>query len=211
MTSRGRFVVLEGLDGAGTTTQAALLAKALRRAGHPVLLTREPSAGPVGVLIRQELGRARLSNAALALLFAADRLDHLASTVESGLDRGAVVVSDRYVLSSFAYQGRELGQHWVELLNSQARPPDLTLFLDVRPSVAALRRRLRGGRPERFEDVRTQAAVARAYKVAIARHGRVQHVRRLDGELDVQAVAAQVQAAVALMLGRTRRTKRRVG
>jgi dTMP kinase len=220
MTRRGRFVVLEGLDGAGTTTQAALLAEGLRRAGHLVVLTREPSGGPVGALLRQELGgrlrragKPSLSNVALALLFAADRLDHLASTVETGLARGAVVVSDRYVLSSFAYQGRELGQRWVEMLNGHARPPDLTLFLEVRPRVAATRRRLRGGRKERFEDARTQAAVARAYKVAIGRHARTQHVHLIDGELGVEAVAVQVQGAVAQMLGRqgrTRRTRRRL-
>jgi dTMP kinase len=218
MKRRGRFVVLEGLDGAGTTTQSARLAAALRRAGRRVVLTREPSDGPVGAKLRQALnGRLRrpggrmLSDAALALLFAADRLDHLASTVEPSLASGAVVVSDRYVLSSFAYQGRVLDPTWVEALNANARPPDLTLFLEVRPRVAATRRRLRGGPKERFEDARTQAAVARAYDAVVARHARKHHVRRLNGELGVEAVAKQVQAAVAgLLPGRTARTKRRV-
>src|SRR5271165_1623133 len=200
MSRRGRFVVLEGLDGAGTTTQAARLARALRRGGHRVVLTREPSSGPVGVLLRRALGqgqrspfRGALSEAALALLFAADRLDHLASTVEPALASGAVVVSDRYVLSSFAYQGRKLSLPWLEALNAQAPAPDLTLFLQVRPRVAAVRRRLRGGPAQRFDDARTQAAVARAYQAVMARHARTHHVRRLDGELTVEVVARQVR------------------
>jgi dTMP kinase len=214
MKRRGRFVVLEGLDGAGTTTQALRLAAALRRTGHRVVLTREPSEGPVGALLRQALdgpGRQLLSDATLALLFAADRLDHLASTVEPGLAAGAIVISDRYALSSFAYQGRVLGQPWVEALNARARTPDLTLFLEVVPRVAATRRRLRGGRKERFDDSRTQASVARAYGEVMARHGRAHHVRRIDGEMEVDAVAAQVQEAVARLVGdRTRRAKGRL-
>ena len=218
MKRRGRFVVLEGLDGAGTTTQAVRLASALRRAGHRVVLTREPSEGPVGALLRQALhgrtrllGRQQLSDATLALLFAADRLDHLASTVEPGLAAGAIVISDRYALSSLAYQGRVLGQPWVGALNARARTPDLTLFLEVRPRVAAMRRRLRGGRHERFDDSRTQASVARAYDAVMARHGRAHHVLRIDGELEVDAVAAQVQEAVVRLVGgRARRAKGRL-
>ncbi len=205
MRRGGRFVVLEGLDGAGTTTQAARLSRALRRDGHAVVLTREPSSGRVGQLLRQALrrgGAKGLSDAALALLFAADRLDHLASTVEPALASGAVVVSDRYVLSSFAYQGRVLDQQWLQTLNAKAPAPDLTIFLEVRPRVAAARRHRRGGRAERFDDARTQAAVARAYDAVLRRHGQRHHVRRLDGELTVDAVATQVLAAVEEVLGR---------
>jgi dTMP kinase len=207
MKRRGRFVVLEGLDGAGTTTQAHLLAAALRRGGRAVVLTHEPSNGPVGVLLRRALRgqlrmrrKSELSEASLALLFAADRLEHLASTIEPALASGSVVVSDRYLLSSLAYQGRVLDLAWVEALNAQAPPPDLTIFLEVQPRIAASRRNLRGGRRERFESARTQAAVARAYEAVVKHKARSHHIRRLDGEQPVEVVAGQVRAAVAALL-----------
>ncbi|HET6345426.1 MAG TPA: dTMP kinase, partial [Myxococcota bacterium] len=92
---RGLLVALEGIDGAGTSTQIAPLAAFLRARGRDVVTTAEPSGGPVGVLLRQALqGRPRLDDATLALLFAADRLDHLAREVEPALARGAVVLTD---------------------------------------------------------------------------------------------------------------------
>ncbi|HYY53573.1 MAG TPA: dTMP kinase, partial [Myxococcales bacterium] len=111
--SEGRFIALEGLDGSGTTTQAERIASVLRAQGRRVLLTREPSDGPIGTLIRLALtGRlglpqrsGPLTEEALALLFAADRVDHLAAVIEPALERGELVVCDRYVLSSLAYQG----------------------------------------------------------------------------------------------------------
>jgi dTMP kinase len=106
---RGRFLVLEGLDGAGTTTQARLLADRLRRGGRRAHLTAEPSGGPVGALLRQVLTR-RIGGGegegfdagALALLFAADRLDHWSAEIDPRLAGGEDVVSDRYALSSLA-------------------------------------------------------------------------------------------------------------
>lgn len=211
MKRPGRFVVLEGLDGAGTTTQAARLAAALRRAGRRVVLTREPSGGPIGRLLRRALrgqlrmrAHSELSEAALALLFAADRVDHLASTIQPALAGGWVVVSDRYVLSSLAYQGRVLDLAWVEAINAQAPAPDLTLFLDVEPRTAAGRRARRGGRRERFEDARTQVAVAQAYEAVVRRKARSHHILRLDGEQPVDVVADQVRLAVASLLKQRR-------
>jgi len=216
MSRRGCLVVLEGLDGAGTTTQAARLAAALRRAGIRVTLTREPSDGPIGRLLREALRRGvpgrgeGLSDAALALLFAADRLDHLASTLEPALAAGRVVVCDRYLLSSFAYQGRVLGWRWVEALNARAPAPDLTLFLQVRPGVAAARRDGRGGRRERFESARIQRQVARAYAAMVGRHARDHRIRTVDGERSVREVGAEVEAWVAVLLAR-RRGRRGLG
>src|SRR5262249_39344049 len=116
VTSPGRFIVFEGLDGAGTTTQAKLLAERLNKQGRTVYLAHQPSEGPVGLLIRQILaGRAATPQAdgklavvderVMALLFAADRLDHLGSQIEPRLARGGGVILERYTLSSRADQG----------------------------------------------------------------------------------------------------------
>src|SRR5688572_4731702 len=100
--TRGRFIALEGLDGSGTTTQAARLADALGARGRTVVRTQEPSHGPIGRLVREALRSldAPLDPDALALLFAADRRDHVASEIEPALARGHDVVCDRYVMSS---------------------------------------------------------------------------------------------------------------
>ncbi|HTN53031.1 MAG TPA: dTMP kinase [Anaeromyxobacter sp.] len=203
---RGRFVVLEGLDGAGTTTQARLLGEALRAEGRRVHVTAEPSGGPVGALIRQVLnGRATglaggpFDPAALALLFAADRLDHVAVEIAPKLAEGVDVISDRFTLSSLAYQGLTTGAlPWVEALNARAARPDLTVFLRVRPAVA-LRRRLAASLDREIYEVSGfQRRVARSYRRAIARlREGGQRLVELDGEEAPDRVAAAVRAEVA--------------
>lgn len=185
----GRFFVLEGLDGAGTTTQCERLGAALRARGFRVLTTREPSDGPVGTLIRQALtGRLRLPGdmgplapETLALLYAADRTDHLHARVRPALERGEIVLSDRYLLSSLAYQGSALPMAWVEEANAFAGPADLTLFVQVSPAVAARRRAGRGGEAELFEAEALQRRIARQYLAAIRRRARKERIVRVDG------------------------------
>jgi dTMP kinase len=203
----GRFLVLEGIDGSGTTTQLAHLAAALRADGHSVWTTREPTDGPVGMLLRQALTRQLqgLSDAALALLFAADRMHHLAAVVEPALAEGQVVISDRYVLSSLAYQGLRLPMAWVEALNARARRPDLTLFLEVAPAVARLRRLGRGGPAELFDDDRLQIRIARAYGRLARRHQRGHRIQRIDGEAPPEEVTREVLQRARAVLGRVRR------
>jgi len=204
MRRRGRFLVLEGLDGAGTTTQSRLLAERLRRDGRTVHLTAEPSGGPAGALIRQVLTRriagpagAGFDPGALALLFAADRLDHHAAEIAPRLAEGQVVVSDRYTLSSLAYQSLTTGDPaWVEELNRKAPAPDLTLFLRVRPAVAWRRRFAESGSRELYEVPAFQRRVARSYQRGLALlRRRGQRLLVLDGELPVAEVAAAVLAA----------------
>src|SRR5262249_6595884 len=122
----GRFIVIEGIDGAGTTTQTHLLTEWLRQRGRPAHATREPSDRPVRRVLREILGGAHapVDGSTMALLFAADRMDHLAREIEPALARGAVVVSDRYYHSSLAYQAEESEQGFVEMLNQRARRPD---------------------------------------------------------------------------------------
>ena len=141
-----KFIVIEGLDGAGTTTQARRLVSRFEQNGDSSLLTREPSDGPIGVMIRQMLsmrivghgadGPEPINRESLALLFAADRLDHVACEIEPALRSGSYVVSDRYYHSSFVYQGDVDGSdhfdiHWVRSLNERALRPDFTFFIDA--------------------------------------------------------------------------------
>ena len=207
MSTAGRFIVLEGIDGSGTTTQAARLVASLRASGHSVVATREPSDGPLGVVLRQALTRrlVGLSDRALALLFAADRLDHLASVVEPALAEGKVVVSDRYVLSSLAYQGMRMPLRWVESLNAAARPADLTLYLEVDPGTASRRRQGRGGTEELFDADEVQRAVARAYGRVVRKHARAQRVVRVDGRAAPDEVAREVLTRVEAVLSRRAR------
>ena len=202
---RGRFLVLEGLDGAGTTTQASRLRDWLSARGRRVHLTAEPSRGPVGTGIRHVLsGRLRgagggtFDAGALALLFAADRLDHWESEIRPRLEEGVDVVSDRYVLSSLAYQAVATGDAaWVAAINAKAPAPDLTLFLRVRPSVALRRRYAATAEREIFEVPGFQRRVHRAYGRALARLADAgERVAVLDGEKPVDHVSDEVARAV---------------
>lgn len=174
---KGRFVVLEGIDGSGTTTQAARLVAALRERGMNAVATCEPTPGPVGKLIRGALKRELTTDGgsphalpwtSMALLFAADRLDHVESMIAPALGAGTTVVCDRYVLSSLAYQSStspdgEAALPWIRSLNARALQPELTLVLDVPEDVARARRESRGGRPELFEVQELQRRLAQIY------------------------------------------------
>jgi dTMP kinase len=203
---RGRLLVVEGLDGAGTTTQARLLGDRLLAEGRKTHVTAEPSGGPIGALVRQVLTRrvgagpgAAFEPAALALLFAADRLDHHAVEIAPKLAQGIDVVSDRYTLSSLAYQGLAVGDlAWVEAVNGRAPAADLTLFLRARPRVALGRRRAASIDREIFEVEAFQRRVAGAYERGIARlRAARQPVAEIDGEASVEDVAAAIWDAVS--------------
>ncbi|MEU9974045.1 dTMP kinase [Streptomyces sp. NPDC051014] len=143
-TSNGFFIALEGGDGAGKSTQAEALAEWIRAKGHEVVLTREPGATPVGKRLRSillDVSSAGLSHRAEALLYAADRAEHVDTVVRPALERGAVVISDRYIDSSVAYQGagRDLSPTEVARINRWATNglvPHLTVLLDVEPETA---------------------------------------------------------------------------
>ncbi|MFG2323716.1 dTMP kinase [Streptomyces sp. NPDC048568] len=140
----GFFIALEGGDGAGKSTQAEALAEWIRGKGHEVVLTREPGATPVGKRLRSillDVSSAGLSHRAEALLYAADRAEHVDTVVRPALERGAVVISDRYIDSSVAYQGagRDLSPTEIARINRWATNglvPHLTVLLDVSPETA---------------------------------------------------------------------------
>jgi len=212
---RGVFVVFEGIDGAGTSTQAERYAAHLRAARRLVHVTREPSAGPVGALLRQILThRISLPGARqaeiMALLFSADRLDHLGAEIEPLLRDGYVVISDRYDLSSLAYQGNSSPTYsstgantveWIRELNRHALRPDVTVVIDVTPEIAEKRRRGRGGAEELFEKTELQARLAEAYRRAeeLVPGDRVIHI---DGDGAVDEVSRAITAALSAVVER---------
>lgn len=200
------FIVLEGIDGSGTTTQLERLAARLRARGRRVVATREPTPGPIGLLLREILmGRhanpdgTSMDGRAMALLFAADRRDHLAREIEPALAAGCDVISDRYLLSSLAYQAVEADRAWVEQLSKGVRAPDLTLLLDVDLAVAA-QRRLKAGRPiERYDADGTLARVAENYRKLAAG---APDVVSLDGSGSVDDVTAAIVRQVEAVMAR---------
>lgn len=200
----GRLIVIEGLDGAGTTTQTKRLVEHLNANGRKAHATREPSDGPVGRLIREMLtgdhaieGQ-KLSQGTFGLLFAADRLDHMQREVDPKIADGTIVISDRWYHSSLAYQGTGADRDWISMLNSRARRPELTIFLQVRPEIAAQRRAAARRNPELFEDLRMQQEVDAGYKATIAELlAQGERIEILDGEQSED----QVFAAILRLVG----------
>lgn len=203
----GRFIVLEGIDGAGTTTQTARLVDRLRGEGRAVRGTREPSDGPVGSLVRQVLtgrvvtpgGRAP-AWATMALLFAADRLDHVEAEIEPFLATGGVVVSDRYDASSLAYQsvssgrGGERAVEWIREINKHAIRPSLTIVLDLPADIAASRRQARGDAAQLYDQNEVQRQLAEFYR-ALPQHMPGDPVVVVDARGSVDEVHARVYEA----------------
>jgi dTMP kinase len=194
-----RLIVLEGIDGAGTTTQSRRLVERLRSHGRTAHWTREPSNGPIGRLIREmltghhALPTGPISQSTFGLLFAADRLDHCQREVEPQLAAGATVVSDRWYHSSLAYQGTGADRDWILTLNARARRPDLTIFLQVRPEVAAQRRIAAGRVQELFEDLQMQHEVDTGYRATFAElTAQGERIEMIDGELPPDAVFQQI-------------------
>ncbi len=142
--SKMYFITFEGIDGAGKTLQARMLRDRLVMEGYEVWLTEEPTDGVIGSLLRDFIdGKLNLREETVALLFAADRLEHLKDVEEALLYR-RYVISDRYLLSSLAYQGSKLPIEWVKEINKFARLPDVVILLDLPPEQAYSRTSKKG-------------------------------------------------------------------
>ena len=193
--NRGRLLALEGLDGCGKSTQVEPLAEALRGAGHDVLTTREPTDGPHGRRIR-EMARSGESVAPEEELrwFVEDRREHVAQVLEPALAARRVVLTDRYYLSSVAYQGAR-GLDWSAILADSEREfpaPDLALLFEIDPAAGLARVRARGGALDRgFEHPELLARVAEIFR-ALERP----YVERIDAADSVEAVGRAVQELV---------------
>lgn len=207
MTKKGKLIVIEGADGAGTSTQVAVLAQILRELGHAVHATREPSDGPIGAMIRQILFKRIVSRIdgrpkppcmqTIALLFAADRTDHCENEIIPAIKRGEIVLTDRYYHSSYAYQGATslactgTTWPWFGEINAEALCPDLTIILDIDIEAAAARREGRGGDEELFEVDEIQQRVCNYYrKMPNSPHLEGETIVIVDGAARVDVVTS---------------------
>lgn len=200
-----RFIVFEGGEGAGKSTQSSALADYLQARGHDVLCTREPGGTPAAEAIRAVLldpANAGLDDRAEALLFAAARGDHAARVIRPALERGEIVISDRYLDSSVAYQGvaRGLGAQRVAELSLWATDglvPDLTIVLDVDPALGLAR--VVG--PDRLESepLEWHARVRQAF-LDIAAMSPDRYLV-LDGSRPAEDLAVEIAVAVSALVG----------
>lgn len=193
------FVVVEGIDGAGTTTQTRRLVEGLRQRNIAAIETREPTDGPIGMLLRQML-KGRIVSARgvgapdwqeLALLFAADRVEHVVGEIEPRRQQGVWVISDRYDYSNIVYQSASAQDtaviDWLRTLNRYVPRPDLTLVIDVTPEVAEARRLARGSSQEIFDQAAFQAKLAAFYR-EIDRFFPEDCIVHVPGDGDVESV-----------------------
>ncbi len=192
MRKKGTFICIEGLDASGKTTQARRLVRELRRRGFKAVYTTEPSPGEIGKFIRTYIlqRKRRVPIAVEALLFAVDRVDHLERRVKPALEEGKIVVSDRYVYSSLAYQGAAgLDLNWIEEINRSVVTPDLAIYLDVPPEVVVKRIRRKKSVMERLE---VQRKVRKVY-MKFVEDGRL---IRVDGNRPKDAVSRNILTTV---------------
>ncbi|MGZ4850694.1 MAG: dTMP kinase [Candidatus Bathyarchaeia archaeon] len=195
MSKKGIFIVIEGLDGSGKTTQANLLANKLSKT-YSLLCTAEPSHGKIGTFIREGClyEEKRLPTEAEALLFAADRIEHMKNEILPALDKGKLVLCDRYVYSSLAYQGSAgLSVDWIKTINARALEPDFAIFIDVSPErvLGRLRRQ-----KSVMETLETQQKVREVYMKYVEKGELV----LIDGDKPKNEVAEALYSKVLSLL-----------
>ncbi len=200
-----KFIVFEGLDGTGKSTQIRLLANALAAKGERVFLDAEPSSLPTGVFLRRLLaGEFESSPWASAALFLADRINqnvHSENGIIKHLDAGDTVILDRYYYSTFAYQGCETDMRWAMDMHfgcPEIRRPDLVLFLTMAPEKCLAR--IRANRADRaleiYETEERLAAVSRQFGAVFKALGPEEHVAEINADGTVEEVHARILAAV---------------
>ena len=201
MTSRGKFITFEGIDGAGKSTHIEWLAGRLRELGREVIVTREPGGTPLAEKLREIVLHEPMDLDTETLLMFAARQDHIARTIRPALEAGTWVVSDRFTDATFAYQGGGRGvpearlkvlEEWVQ----QGLQPDLTLFFDV--PVAVGQERLRAGTPapDRFE--RENVAFFERVRAAYHRRaaGAPQRFRVIDSSRAVNEIKESLEEII---------------
>jgi len=211
-----RFIVFEGIDGSGITTQVEFLRTWCEERGISVLVTKEPTDGLTGGVLRAALThRVAFSPEVMALLFAADRLDHLDNEILPHLERGLTVICDRYYLSEFAYQSVELELSWLREVNSKCRRPDLTIFLDVPVELCLQRWQADVWRSsDRFQLYETEERLTQVRERYLETIGQLraegERIEVVDGARSVKQVHASiVSLAGPLLISRQPRRSRK--
>ena len=192
MNQKGFFVCIEGLDKCGKTTQSILLVEALCKKGFDAIYTTEPSDREIGRFIRKYVlqRKDRVPTVIEALLFAADRSDHVENEIKPMLKKGRIVVSDRYVYSSLAYQGAAgLSLDWIKEINNQVLKPDLAIYLDV--PVEILMQRYKSAQSV-MEKIETQKKVEEIYLKLVQE----KELIRINGKRSMKEAAKDIQAMV---------------
>ena len=199
MVKRGVFICIEGIDASGKSTQARWLVRNLRRRGFDAIYTTEPSKGEVGSFIRRYVlqRKRRVPAVVEALLFAVDRVDHVESRIEPALESGKIVISDRYVYSSLAYQGAAgLNINWIKQINRMALQPDLAIYIDVPPEVVV--KRMTKRKRSIMETLENQRRVREIYMKLV----RERRLKLVDGNKPANEVAQNILAVVLKRLKR---------
>lgn len=199
MNPKGHFFAFEGIDGSGKSTQIKLLKEHIEANGVRCLETREPTDGPIGSLIHQCMtGRTSADEQTLAALFAADRLDHLLNKTDGlcqKLQEGISIISDRYILSNYAYQSVQVPLDWLIQLNSQAAQllkPDCYVFIDVDPEVSLERMAKGRFHTELYETRERLTEVRNRYLDLFTRLKKQEHIFIVNGNQPVESIARDI-------------------
>ena len=201
--NRGRFIVLEGIDGAGKTTQALRLEEYLRSTGRQVFRTAEPTGFPTGVALRRALGgEEKKTECEMATLFVLDRIAHNVHPtegIEALLSQGVDLICDRYYYSTLAYQGQSTDYGWVRDMNlncPQIRRPDLCIYLDLTPEQSLERIRAGRDRVEIYENTETLTRVRDAFFRVFEDLGARDQIVVVDAYRSPEEIAKDIVAAV---------------
>jgi dTMP kinase len=200
---RGRFIVFEGIDGSGKTTQAKMLAEHLEKRGKKVFLTAEPTSLPTGKALRAALGgKVKKSECEMAVLFVEDRIAHNIEGEESIgalVEAGAYVICDRYYYSTLAYQGQSTDYAWVKSMNlncPEIRKPDLCVYIDLLPEQSL--ERISKGREsvEIYENLETLTKVRNKFLSVIDDLRATDNICVIDGYRTPEEISADIRAAI---------------
>jgi len=195
---KGKFIVVEGLDGSGASTQVSMLSDYLTSKGYKVLLTKEPTNNLIGGLIRGQLTHEWKTNpVCLQLLFAADRSHHLEKEIIPALEKGYIVISDRYMYSSLAFGSLDCDIEWLKKVNENFLKPEVSIFLKVPPEVCIERMKQTRFGVELFEEKEKLGKVLTAFEKLASEN---KNIVAVDGTQTVNKVSRDVVKAVENVL-----------